>query len=133
MPLPKEFVDLFGKFGFDRKSLLKIRFGGVIGKQALVGIGGMAGLIVVALKSQGNPPLLWGCLAGFLLLPIVVVTAMGFHGHKHPAEATLEGAEVVMLQHLQQQVAAKGMPELPASAPVLEGIGSKPTSMESAK
>jgi hypothetical protein len=126
MPLPKEFVDLFGKFGIDKKSLMKIRFGGVIGKQALVGISGMAVFIVVVLRTQ-NILLLWGCLAGTLLLSVSAIVAIAIHGHQHPVEATLEGGEIVVMQHLRHEMAAKGvdMDKIPPEPPIMEGIGKK--------
>lgn len=124
MPLPKEFFDLLSKFGIDRKSFMKIRFGGVIGKQALVGISGLASLAVVAFRAQ-NSLLLWGCGAAIFILTVGVVLAIGIHGHKHPMEATLEGGELVVMQHLRHELAAKGMDQVPASPPVLEGIGNK--------
>jgi hypothetical protein len=131
MTLPKEFTDLLNRFGIDRKSLTRIRFGGVIGKQALVGIGGIAGLIAVALKAD-NLYLLWGCLIGIFILTMGVIFAIGMHGHQHPLEATLEGGEIVVMEHLKhQQGAIKGVGEVPDSPPVLEGIGTK--QLEAAK
>jgi hypothetical protein len=126
MRLPKEFIDLFGKFGIDKKSLMKIRFGGVIGKQALVGISALAVFIVVALRTQ-NILLLWGCLVGTFLMAASAIVAIAIQGHKHPLEATLEGAEIVVMEHLRHEVAAKGIDadKIPPSPPVMEGIGKK--------
>jgi hypothetical protein len=125
MPPPKELVDLLGKFGLDKRSITKIRFGGVVGKMALVGVAGLLGLIVVTTRAPHEGLLLWGCLAGILFLAILVVTAIGIHGHQHPLEATLEGGEIVVMQHLKREVEAKGTGEFSASAPILEGIGKK--------
>jgi hypothetical protein len=126
MPLPKEFINLFGKFGIDKKSLLKIRFGGVIGKQALVGISAMAVFIVVALKTQ-NILLLWGCLVGTFLLAVSAIVVIAIHGHNHPVEATLEGGEIVVMQHLRHEMAAKGVDadKIPPEPPIMEGMGKK--------
>jgi hypothetical protein len=126
MPLPKEFTDLLSRFGIDRKSLMKIRFGGVIGKQALIGVGGLAAMVFVAGRATKDGPLLWACLIGIFVLAVGVVLAIGIHGHRHPLEATLEGGEIVVMQHLRQEVAAKGGVKLPPSPPVMEGIGNKP-------
>jgi hypothetical protein len=105
---------------------MKIRFGGVIGKQALVGISGMAVFIVVVLRTQ-NILLLWGCLAGTLLLSVSAIVAIAIHGHQHPVEATLEGGEIVVMQHLRHEMAAKGvdMDKIPPEPPIMEGIGKK--------
>ena len=127
--VPRDFADLLGKFGIDRKSLMKIRFGGVIGKLALVGIGGLGGLTVVAVKADGL--LLWACLIAMLVLALSVVSLIAFHGHKHPLEATLEGGEIVVMQHLRHEAAAKGMDQVPALPPVLEGLGKKKELTES--
>jgi len=122
--LPKELTEWLTKFGIDQKSLARVRFGGVIGKQALVGIVGVGGLTYIASRAEGV--LLWGSLVAMFLVITVVVAAMGIHGHNHPLEATLEGGEVVVMQHLRQEVAAKGTETLPASPPIPEGIGQKP-------
>jgi|SRR6266850_497551 len=124
--LPKELSEWLGKFGIDQKSLMRIRFGGVIGKQALVGVLGVAGIVYVASRSGTNSTLLAGCLIGIFVLTIVVVVAIGVQGDRHPVEATLEGGEIVVVQHLRQEFAAKGMGSIPPSPPILEGIGQKP-------
>jgi len=103
---------------------MKIRFGGVVGKQALVAVGGLAGLVVVAFKAS-DTRLLWGCLIGILLLALMVVVAIGIHGHQHPLEATLEGGEIVVVEQIRHDMAAKGVAAIPPSPPVLEGIGDK--------
>jgi hypothetical protein len=121
---PKELADLLGRFGVTPKSLMKIRFGGVVGKQALIGFGGVLGIVLVASRAENNL-LLWGCLAGIFVVTVGTVLAIGIHGHNHPIEATLEGGELVVMQHLRQEVAAKGMENIPPSPPVLEGIGYK--------
>jgi hypothetical protein len=124
--LPKELIEWLGKFGINQKSLMKVRFGGVIGKQALVGVLGVAGIVYVASRAGTNSTLLAGCLLGIFVLTIVIVVAIGIHGHQHPVEATLEGGEIVVVQHLRQEFAAKGMGQITPSPPVLEGIGVRP-------
>ncbi len=59
--LPKELSEWLSDLGFGRKSLLKLRFGGVVGKMALVAISFMVVAIVVAYKAEGVS-MLWGCL-----------------------------------------------------------------------
>jgi hypothetical protein len=105
---------------------MKFRFGGVIGKEALTAIVALAVLGIIAFRvGKENVYLLWGCLVGVVLITLSAVIAMGFHGHKHPLEATLEGGEMVILQQLRQEVAAKGMAEIPHTLPVQEGVGHK--------
>jgi hypothetical protein len=125
--LPKELSELLGKFGIDQKSLMRIRFGGVVGKQALVGVIGVAGIVYIASRPGTNSTVLAGCLIGIFVLTIFIVLAIGIHGHQHPIEATLEGGEIVVVQHLKQEFAAKGLGHITPSPPILEGIGQKPT------
>jgi hypothetical protein len=110
--LPKELSEWLGKFGTDQKSLMRIRFGGVVGKQALVGVLGVAGIVYVASRSGANSTLLWGCLVGIVVLTITIVVAVGIHGHQHPVEATLEGGEIVVVQHLRQEFSFLFLPYL---------------------
>src|SRR4029077_17167535 len=98
------------KLGMSSKSLHRIRFGGVVGKQALVGVFVALGLAVVSRQST-DPSVLRLCVEALLLDLFVTIAAIGFHGHKHPFEATLEGAEVVAYRHVQQEFAAKGVKE----------------------
>lgn len=118
--------ELLAKYGIDRRSLTRIKFGGVVGKQALVGIMGVVGLIAVVVKAE-SPYLLWGCGSGIFLLTIGTIISIAIHGHQHPLEATLEGGEIVVMQHLRGELAAKGMNQVPESSPMLEGIGKKPS------
>jgi hypothetical protein len=126
--LPKELTEWLHQFGIDQKSLARVRFGGVIDKQALIGVFGVLGLAYIASRATGS--LLWGTLVAMFVVIIVVVVAMGIHGHNHPLEATLEGGEVVVMQHLRQEVAAKGASAVLASLPIPEGIGPKSLSNE---
>jgi hypothetical protein len=124
--VPKPLTDLLGKFGISQKSLMKLRFGGVVGKQALTVFAGLVVLGVIAFRTdKGNSYLLWGCLVGVVLITLAGLGAMAFQGHRHPLEATLEGGEIVIMQHLRQEGAAKGVASIPATPPVLEGIGHK--------
>jgi hypothetical protein len=124
MNLPKNFDGLLSQFGIERKSLLKLRFGGVIGKQALMGISTVAGIAIVAIKTD-NPILLWGCLGAMVFSCSLVVVLNAYHAHKHPNESIMEGSEIVLLQHLRNEMAAKGTKAIPPAENVLEGIGTK--------
>ena len=95
-----------------------------MGKQALVAGLALAGLAAIAVKA-GSSLVLWGCLGSITLIAVVSIVAMGFHGHKHPLEATLEGGEIVARQHLKHELAAKGVDQFPTDSPVLEGIGQR--------
>ena len=103
--------DLLSKLGLKPGSLYKIRFGGVVGKIAFVSFALVAPAIVVAYKTADNTVQLC-CLGYAALVGFLSIGGMVFYGHKHPLEATLEGIEIVALQELQNQYAAKGVPEI---------------------
>lgn len=127
-----ELEQFLGKLGVSTKVLQRIRFGGVVGKQALVAVFVALGLAAVAIRTS-NPGVLTLCIYGLLADAFLAIVAIGFHGHKHPFEATLEGTEVVAYQHVQQQLAMKGAKELVAGPPVLEGLGQKPLAASSSE
>ena len=119
--LPKEFTEIMEKFGIKPGSLVKVRFGGVVGKISLIIIACLAVLGIIASKSGGTEAILAGCLAVTFLIAIAGIGAILLHAQKHPLEATLEGGEVVAL--VQSAMAAKGI-SVPVNAPlVLEGLG----------
>ena len=125
MALPPEIEKWLENVGISSKALKRIRFGGVVGKQAIVGVAVALALAIVA-RQTTDPGVLRLCIGAIVLDCFVVIAAISFHGHKHPAEATLEGGEVVAWTHVQQEFAAKGVKELPASPQMLEGVGPKP-------
>lgn len=122
-----ELEQFLSKLGISSKSLQRIRFGGVVGKEALVAVFVAIGLAVVA-RQTADPSVHRLCVYGLLLDAFLAIVAIGFHGHKHPFEATLEGAEVVAYRHVQQEFAMKGNKEIGPAAPTLEGLGPKPIS-----
>ncbi len=116
--------DLLSKLGLKPGSLYKIRFGGVVGKIAFVSSALVAPAVVVGYKTADNTVQLC-CLGYGTLVGILSIGAMVFYGHKHPLEATLEGSEIVALKELQNQYAAKGMPEIPDQKLVVKTIDVK--------
>jgi hypothetical protein len=122
--LKVELDKFLSKLGLSSKSLLRVRFGGVVGKQALVAVFVAIGLTVVS-RQTTDPNVLRLCIYGLLVDAFFGFAVIAFHGHKHPLEATLEGGEVVAYRHVQQELAAKGAKEIVSSPPVLEGLGHK--------
>lgn len=120
--IPNEFQTILAKLGIGQQSIHRIRFGGVVGKQALVTFGGLLGLAVLAFKAH-DLILQWGCLIAIGVVTMYGITAMGFHGHKHPVEATLEGAEIIAWKHIQQGLAIKGAGDVMATPGIVEGMG----------
>jgi len=123
--LKVELDKFLSRLGLSSKSLLRVRFGGVVGKQALVAVFVAIGLAVVS-RQTADPNVLRLCVYGLLADAFLGFGVIAFHGHKHPLEATLEGGEVVAYRHVQQELAAKGVKETVSSPPVLEGLGHKP-------
>ncbi len=112
---------IFSQLGIS-KSLQRIKFGGVVGKQTLLGVIGAGMLTAIALKVGGQPALVLGGLAAALLILVVVLNYR--FADKHTAEATLEGLEMVAYQH---QTRASKSEEMPQDAPVIPNpVGSVP-------
>ena len=87
------------------KSSWWIRFGGGVGKQAWVGSIGAVCLAATAWRCI-DPFAQHGCFIGIIVVVIVTAYSIGFHGHKHPDQATLEGMDMVAYLHTQQEYAA---------------------------
>jgi hypothetical protein len=45
------------------------------------------------------------------LIALIAIIAIAFHGHRHPIEATMDGAEISAWQH--DVLASKGVPTAP--------------------
>jgi hypothetical protein len=120
-----ELEQFLSKLGISSKSLQRIRFGGVVGKQALVATFVILGIAVVS-RQTTDASVLRLCTYGILAIGFLAIITIAIHGYMHPLEATLEGGEVVAYRHVQQEFAAKGFKEIAASSPVLEGLGHKP-------
>jgi hypothetical protein len=103
------------------KSLQKIKFGGVVGKQTLLGVIGVFALATIAWKTDAKDALFIAILAAVFLVLIAVLNFT--FAHKHPVEAMLEGTEMLALQH--QVLAAKSM-EISQDSPILPNPGGAP-------
>ena len=96
------------------KSLQKIKFGGVVGKQTLLGVIGVVALAAIAWKADSKAAIVIAALATVVLILIAILNFC--FAHKHPVEAMLEGTEMLALQH---QVLAAKSAEVPQNAPVI--------------
>jgi hypothetical protein len=115
-PLPK----WLSQFGLS-KTLQRIKFGGVVGKQTLLGIFAVLGLASLGWRaSQGD-------ILSIAVIAAIVVLAIAFlnfrYAHSHPAEATLEGTEMLALQH---QVMASKFIEPPKDSTIVPNPGGSP-------
>jgi hypothetical protein len=120
-PIKEELQGLLRKLGFKPNAFYRIRFGGVVGKLALIAFSALMAVAAVALKGSGLY-IHWGCLAVIALIGLRGIAAVSSYAEKHPNEATLEGLEVVALKELETQFAAKGFPEIPNQAPVARAL-----------
>jgi hypothetical protein len=101
------------------KSLQKIKFGGVVGKQTLLGLVGVLALAAIARSGGEKDALIIAVLAAVVLILIAVLNYC--FADRHPVEAMLEGAEMVALHH--QVLAAKSEESLPQDSPVIPNPG----------
>jgi len=111
---------VFNQLGLT-KSLQKIKFGGVVGKQTIMVMVSVVALASIAWRMDATGGLIIASLCAGL---VALVAVLNFcYAHKHPAEATLEGAEMIALQH--QMLAAKSM-EAPKNSPMIPNPGGAP-------
>ena len=105
------------------KALQKIRFGGIAGKLALIALFGESVAVTVGWRTS-NPTVETICVVGGFTFALLIAIGILVFAFKHPSLATLEGSEVIALQHQSQQILAKGMvPQATGSRElIMEGI-----------
>jgi hypothetical protein len=86
---------------------------GVVGKTSVVT--GLALLVLAGIAWRVSTDLLLVMGGMVLLIFFVYLAAVLWFAHRHPEQALLEGAEII--QYREQEMAAKGVPELPRVAP----------------
>jgi len=92
-----------------------------VGKQTLLGVVGAIVLGFMAWRADAKDAWIFGVCA---LALILVIAFLNFRfADAHPAEAMLEGAEMLALQH--QVLAAKSI-EAPKDSPVIPDPAGKP-------
>jgi hypothetical protein len=107
---PASFANLLNQVGVT-KALQKVRFGGVVGKQTLLGIACVIGLAFISWRAEPSA-MLWIAILVVVLVGLIAILNF-VYANKHPMEATLEGAEIIAWQH--HVVASKTAGELPSS------------------
>jgi len=98
--------------GMSRGSSYRIRFGGFVGKTAWICTVAELPVMVVAYRSTDTTIQL-ACLGAAIAIAVIGVIVASRFAEKNPTLAMLEGAQVVALQELQNQFAAKGVREIP--------------------
>lgn len=115
--MPLSLKELGEQFGINEKSFKLIRFGGVVGRITLIVIACIAPMAIVAFRTD-SPALLWGCVIIPAALGLLAIGVIALHAHKHPAEAIMEGGQIVALRHLEHEIAMKGKPDIVQVEPV---------------
>ena len=111
---PRALPDFLEQFGVTR-TLQKIKFGGVVGKQTLLGV--FVALMLASIAWRADPDDLL-ILAALGVGVVGLIAVLNFiYANKHPLEAMLEGSEIIAFQ--QQTLAAKSMLNPPPAAPVI--------------
>ena len=87
---------------------------GVVGKTSIVA--GIVFLVLGTIAWRIAPDLLFAFASMLVIAFFLYLGAMLWFAHRHPEQALLEGAEII--QYRQQEMAAKGVPELPSSPPI---------------
>jgi hypothetical protein len=123
--LPKSIQELLEQLGFSQESVQRFRFGGIVGKVALVALGGFAGAVGVAKYTAGLGLIQIICVAGVLLTTYLIIRGILSYGEKHPSSATLEGAEIILWQQQQIMLAAKNVPS-PTELQIIPNPGGAP-------
>jgi hypothetical protein len=105
--LPKPIKELLEQLGISQESAQRFRFGGIVGKVALVALGGFASVIGVAKYTAGSIQII--SVIAILVTTLLIIRWIFTYAEKHPDSATLEGAEVIIWQQQQLLLAAKNM------------------------
>lgn len=120
LELPRSIQEILASVGVSQEHVRTFKFGGIIGKVALVALGGFAAVVGVAKFAGGTNQLI--CVGAILVTVLLVVAGMLRYAEKHPQSATLEGAEILVWQHQQLSVAAKNRIP-PEDSPVIANPG----------
>jgi hypothetical protein len=111
--VPESTEKIIARLGLN-KLVQRVKFGGVVGKQTLLGIATVAGLAVIAWKAESKDVIFIAIAAAVIALTIAVLNFC--YARSHPVEAMMEGTEMLVLQH---QVLASKSVEPPKSSPVI--------------
>ena len=122
--LPPSVKELLGQFGISQEAAQRFRFGGIVGKVALVALGGFASVIGVAKYTTGLIQII--AVVAVLVTTLLITRWIFAYAEKYPASATLEGAEVIVWQQQQIMLAAKNTPRLPESQVIPNPGGTPP-------
>lgn len=114
--LPEPIQTVLSELGISEQSAHRFKFGGVVGKIAIVALGGFLATIGVAKYTSG--PIQIIAILAVLSTTIMTLRWIFSYAEKHPVSATLEGAEIILWRQQQMMLAAKGV-TLPKDSPVI--------------
>jgi hypothetical protein len=114
---------IFSGIGISKETTKTFKFGGVVGKLAVISVGGVVGVIGVAKYTSGIPQLV--SILSVLATTLIVVRWTLNYAEKHPISATLEGAEIILWQQQKLLLAAKNL-NPPNESPVIPDPQSTP-------
>jgi hypothetical protein len=98
---------IFSGIGMSKETTKTFKFGGVVGKLAIISVGGIVGVIGVAKYTTGVPQLV--SILSVLAATLIVIRWTLNYAEKHPISATLEGAEIILWQQQRMLLGAKNL------------------------
>lgn len=124
--LPKQVQTLLAQFGLSQESVQTVRFGGIVGKVALIALGGFVAVIGTSKYTAGLTQII--SIIAVLLAMALIIRWIFSYAEKHPESATLEGAEIILWQQ-QVMLAAKNMSP-PRESPIIPGPEGMPPQLD---
>ena len=102
---PTPIRNILSELGISEESAHTFRFGGVVGKIAIVALGGFLSAIGVAKYTAGTIQIV--SIIAILLTTVMTIRWILDYAEKHPVSATLEGAEIILWRQQQMMIASK--------------------------
>jgi hypothetical protein len=116
-PIPKPLQDLFSQLGLSSESVSKVKFGGIVGKVALIALFGFAST-AACMTWAGSLLVKGACL---LIIPgttIWIIWKIFDYAERNPLPAVMDGAEMLIWQQQQTMLATKSSTP-PKESPVI--------------
>jgi hypothetical protein len=123
--LPPILQNLLAQCGLSHESVQKVRFGGIVGKIALVSMLGFIAAIGVAKYTAGTGPVQFVGIGGVLVTTLLINYMIIRYAERHPASAAMDGAEMILWQQQIITLAAKGL-TLPQESALIPNPEGKP-------
>lgn len=105
--IPKSLQEFLAGLGISEESIKQYKFGGIVGKVALIAIAGLAAAAGIAKLTSGYVQAI--CVVTVLATVLFIVRWIFDYAEKHPQSATLEGTQIIAWQQQQILLAAQGV------------------------